>query len=190
VKVEITKDIQATLISVKIQYNADEFGVAMELILEDLRRHPERAHQSVIVASTGWDEPGFDTYEKVKQDQECQKMYALDIRKILSLGVPIVCAAGNYAERPGRGNIDSLPMLFSDETTPIINVGAADYNGQRAPFSQGGSQVTIYAPGVDIEVPFKIDHQTKTVPGTSVGKYFGSLPFLLKSQNTNKLKSY
>jgi hypothetical protein len=177
---------QATLVSVKTGYDSDEILAGINLILDDIRARPGREHRSVVVVSGGWYEPDKKTYEKVKNDHGLQVMYGNDIRALLELGVPIVCATGNDAQKPGRETIDSLPALFADETTPIINVGAVDSNGERAPFSQGGGQVTIYAPGVDIEILYKYDDQQKIEFGTSLGKRSLIFSCLLQSSQATE----
>jgi hypothetical protein len=123
------------------------------------------------VVSKGWQEPGVKTYAQLKETAKLQLYYGDPLRDLLKLGVPVVCAAGNNAKVAGRENIDHLPALWQDEETPVINVGGAGYDGKRADFSQGGSQVTIYAPGVDIEIPTARDFNSKTEYGTSLCKY-------------------
>lgn len=144
----------------------------MDMVLEDLEANPDRQHRSVITFASGWQISKYDanTYEKLKNIEELQTTFGKTLRKVLNLGVPFVCAAGNYRQEPGRDNIDTMPALFQDEDTPLINVGAADYEGKRARMSQGGNQLTIYAPGVDIAVPQKEDFQEGIASGTSLGQ--------------------
>lgn len=141
------------------------------MVLKDIEDN-KRQKKSVILMAGGWQEEGTDTgtYEKLKNSKVMHDWYGNGLRAILNIGVPIVCAAGNYANQQGRENIDTVPPLFQDEDTPLINVGAADYEGKRLAMSQGGNQVTIYAPGLDIVIPRKNDFETELQSGTSVGE--------------------
>ncbi|KAH7392248.1 peptidase S8/S53 domain-containing protein [Phaeosphaeria sp. MPI-PUGE-AT-0046c] len=161
---------EATLISVKMTFDSLDFSAAISMVLDDLEANPGREHRSVISFAGGWGEVDRDanTYEKLKNDDVLQREFGYTLRRIMNLGVPIVCASGNYGEKQGRENIDTLPALFQDEDTPLINVGAADYEGKRAPSSQGGSQLTLYAPGVDIIIPQNTDFQSRKGSGTSL----------------------
>lgn len=139
---------------------------AFELVKADLAVHEDRKPKSVVVIAKGWNEDGANTYDLLKKKDDLQ-VYGDSLRDLLKLGVPVVCAAGNDAQIRGSEDIDHLPALFQDEDTPIINVGAAGYDGKRASFSQGGSQLTIYAPGIDLEIPTSTDFNFKIVSGTS-----------------------
>lgn len=143
---------------------------SFKLVLQDLKANPDHARQSVVVVARGWQEDGKKTYADVIKDDVFVNLHAGSLRQILGLGVPVVCAAGNYAEQQGRQDIDTLPMLFQYDATPLINVGAANYDGSRRAASQGGSQLTLYAPGQDVEVPQRIDFQSQLESGTSMGE--------------------
>ena len=68
------------------------------------------------------------------------------LQEISALGAVLVATAGN--EAPDRPDIYKYPALFVDEGIPeLIVVGAATMDSRRAPFSQVGSQVAVYAPG-------------------------------------------
>jgi major intracellular serine protease len=151
-----------------------EFQFTFELILEDLKTHPERAHRSVILISMGTESPS--TLKDSKEDEADQEIFEIPIKRLLDLGVPIICAAGNYADNPNRQNIDSQPALYQAEDTPIINVGAADFTGERYAKSQTGNQLTLYAPGVGIEYG-EFDIGKKLLTGTSLGKYMITVLF-------------
>ena len=67
-------------------------------------------------------------------------------------GAIIVIPAGNNAKR--SLNVDTFPALFTvdrRDPLPLIVVGAVDDYGARAPFSQTGRLVTVWAPGVDVQ---------------------------------------
>lgn len=84
------------------------------------------------------------------------------------MGVRIVLASGNNDQAP---DIDALPQLLSDEATPFIVVGAADYDGSRRAGSQGGDQLTIYAPGDICPLQSRIDFEEVNDSGTSIGTF-------------------
>lgn len=149
-------------------YSEVDFLHAFNLISDDLKAHPERQDRSVVLMASGSAE--HDTYDNVKGNKEWQENYEFPIRKILTMGVPIVLAAGNYGKEPSRHNIDSRPQIYQSEDMPLINVGAANYDGDRIPMSQMGPLLTVYAPGENVEGLSKNDFNSKTETGTSVGK--------------------
>lgn len=51
---------------------------------------------------------------------------------------------------------------------PLIVVGAVDWLGRRASFSQAGPLLTVSAIGVDVECAGQVTNSTKRVSGTSV----------------------
>jgi hypothetical protein len=147
----------------------NEVGNAFDLIFANIQAHPERAHQSVVLIASG-SEDAY-SYAIAKADETIRSIYEGGIQQILGLGIPIVCAAGNNAEKPGRQNIDTLPSVLQDENTPLINVGAADYEGNRILMSQHGSQLTVYAPGYLVESQSPVDLSPIVSTGTSNRKY-------------------
>jgi hypothetical protein len=146
-----------------------DFKLAFDLIIENLKAHPERAHRSVILIASGSEEKW--TYADVKADRWSQNVYEPGLRELSSLGVPIVCAAGNEANDPARQNIDSLPAAYQDDDTPIINVAAAAFDGNRLSMSQHGPQLTMYAPGDQLESQPVDDITVGRNSGSSVGMY-------------------
>jgi subtilisin family serine protease len=69
------------------------------------------------------------------------------IKILLDLGVVVVVAAGNFAQRQ-----EFYPAAFSREPVgadrvPVISVGALNVNGTKASFSNDGGWVTAWAPG-------------------------------------------
>ena len=148
-------------------YSELDFANAFELITDDLEAHPERQDRSVILIASGSEEP--ETYDRVKGDVKWQKNYEIPMEGLLAMGVPIVLAAGNYAEKPNRQNIDSRPQIYQSEDMPLINVGAASYEGERISMSQSGPRLTVYAPGEKVDGLFKDDFGSKLESGTSVG---------------------
>jgi hypothetical protein len=112
------------------------------------------------------------TYEKAMSDYWANEDWLNGIKKIQNLGVPFLCAAGNAGQDPNRLTIDTLPAVLQDKDTPIIVVGAADYEGARVPMSQLGSQLRIYAPGKEVLFQTRERGGESQNTGTSVGKKF------------------
>ncbi|KAK6346049.1 hypothetical protein TWF730_010382 [Orbilia blumenaviensis] len=71
------------------------------------------------------------------------------LRKAIEAGIHVSVAAMNSA----TDACNFSPGAFSQQI-PIINVGAADINDTRAPFSNFGKCVDVYAPGVSIVSTF------------------------------------
>ena len=63
------------------------------------------------------------------------------VSELTKLGIPVVCAAGNTAEDSGFFSPASLGSC--------ITVGAADPEGYAAHFSNYGSALDVFAPGVE-----------------------------------------
>ena len=165
--------IEAKVIPVKMQNEEAEFKNAINLIVEDLKANPDRQHRSVVVMSRGFGHiPGLARQKAFKNGRLARRTWLVPVQELFDLGVPLVLSAGNHAETLGRKEIDNMPKIFQDEDTPIINVGAADFNGERGSFSQYGQYLTLYAPGVDIEGMTREDKKAQDTPvqGTSVGK--------------------
>ncbi|KAH7347071.1 peptidase S8/S53 domain-containing protein [Pyrenochaeta sp. MPI-SDFR-AT-0127] len=142
---------KATLIPVKMTYEESDFLDAFKQILSDLSAHPERQDRSVVLVASGSEEP--DTYDNVKRELSYKYNYEIPMRSLLAMGVPIVLAAGNFAQEPNRQNIDSRPQIYQSEDIPLINSGLL---------------VTVYAPGDNVEGLFKDDFTSKVQSGTSM----------------------
>lgn len=64
------------------------------------------------------------------------------------LQVVLVAAAGDDFEKD-NSQVDTYPAAYSSDQIPMITVGALDpSSGEKTPWAQGGSAVTIYAPGI------------------------------------------
>lgn len=122
-----------------------EYLWALEDILADLQKHPERQKHSVITHSVAYSEDGGCKIATARGDAEVKAA----MQALMDMGGVIVAASGNYADKPGRGHeIDTYPALFAADDFPLIVVGACDAEGNEAPFSQGGSKLTTCALGV------------------------------------------
>lgn len=151
----------------KLSQADGDLSNALNLILHDLRLRPRRHGRSVVVTSVGVE--SGETYQNAKNDPIVQEIYDERFQQLFAMGVPFIAAAGN--EAPGRPLVDQLPMVLQDDDTPIITVGAADYDGMRASFSQTG-QVDPYAPGINVLCQTKRDGSGKVDKGgTSLGKF-------------------
>jgi hypothetical protein len=121
------------------------------MVVKDLNNHLDRQSQSVVVTSQGFDLPRM-TPEQTRVHPLVQQCYLRPIQELHQMGVPIVFATGSGANVPGGSLIsNSIPQLFQDVDTPLILVGAADYNGRRADLSLFGRLSTLYAPSVSVD---------------------------------------
>ncbi|MCA9671523.1 MAG: S8 family peptidase [Myxococcales bacterium] len=99
------------------------------------------------------------------------------IKAALQKGVIVVAAAGNQG-----GSVDNV---YPAATPGVITVGALDYQGQRASYSNYGGAVDIMAPGGALSQQLPITHQGKSnweagivstmyySPGTNNGQTWG-----------------
>lgn len=78
---------------------------------------------------------------------QCTSDEATAIDYALSKNVIVIAAAGN------DGNASNVPSCPADHAG-VIDVAAIDKNGHLDQYSHFGSDVTVAAPGVDIEVPY------------------------------------
>ncbi|KAF2832144.1 subtilisin-like protein [Ophiobolus disseminans] len=98
--------------------------------------------------------------------------YIDPVSKLTDYGIPIVLASGNYGNQDKRDIIDMIPAVMEGENFPVINVGAATLEGKAWPLTQGqgtqdGTQLTIYAVGVDVQVHDHNDGKETIDSGTS-----------------------
>ena len=120
-------------------------------------------------------------------------------------GVTVVVAAGNddvsmreegfISAYPNPSNIKlnerltMSPQQDASNTSPAsapsaITVGAIDATDAKASFSNFGTAVDVFAPGVDVlSVGIKSDTSTATLSGTSMGESLPFLPLLVESRN-------
>jgi hypothetical protein len=119
----------------------------------------------VVVTSAG--ASGY-TVDEIRRSPKLQKWFQPSLDSILGLSVPFVCAAGNDGK--DGTPIDKIPALFQEPSVPLIVVGSNEYDGSRSDFSQLGPQLTIYAPGRQVEVQTLLDFRSQKVDGTSYGK--------------------
>ena len=85
------------------------------------------------------------------------------IVEAVTQGIIIVAAAGNE----GDGDINTDEFSYPGAYPEVIQVGAVDYNGTLAYFSNTNSEVDILAPGVRVLSTF-LNHQYARMDGTSM----------------------
>jgi subtilisin family serine protease len=159
---------QAAIIPVKILFEEMDLLNGLEMAFRDIR-DKDRALKSVVVVSQAI--PGATTREKALQT-ELGIRYLTAINRLIALGTPVVMAAGNARDEEDgtREDIDLLPQVLEHpDVTPIINVGAATIEGYRVAESQGGPQLSIYAPGQTV-ISLTKDSKSTTFRGTSIGE--------------------
>lgn len=141
------------LIMLKINYTDDEVNWAFNKVWEDITKN-RRSGKSVVVFPAAWP-PTFDFsgFNDVRQT----------IQELFDINAVVVVPSGNYGDEKGRQDVDTLPGLWESKYFPLIVVGAVDDNGNIPTFSQGGSHVTTWAPGVQLSCS---GHDR---PGTSHG---------------------
>jgi hypothetical protein len=155
---------------VKVSGENEDIPEAFELIRKDIEANPGRGRRSVVFTALG--SPESWTYETAMNDYYAKEDWLDGIKDLQNLGVPFLCAAGNFGQVPNRLTIDTLPAVLQDNNTPIIVVGAADYEGARELSSQIGSQLTVYAPGKEIVYQNRDRGGEGKGTGTSLGTIF------------------
>lgn len=142
-----------------------DWNDALDLILQDLESARGQPRQSVVVTALGQLDPLSAGFTRARD------AFEPFLRRLFDLGVPFVTAAGNIG-RDGSSAIDSIPQTLQDDANPIINVGAANFQGQRTGISKFGPKLSVYAPGEQVECKLRDEFQTGPCSGTSVGKSF------------------
>jgi hypothetical protein len=155
-------------VSVKFAEETLDLAVAYRVIADDLRNYPDRQSRSVVVSANEYYIAGM-THQQVTTDPY-YRLWRQPLLDIVNMGVPFVHAAGNSANKADRQpESDALPQLLQDDDIPMIIVGAVDYHGKRADFSQLGRVSTLYAPGVNVECHTKSNGISVEKTGTSFG---------------------
>jgi Alpha-galactosyl-binding fungal lectin/Subtilase family len=175
---------QATLVAVKIGGTRKAVGKltrGLDAIREHVRTN-NRAGKSVVTISFSINKQFDPTIDLDSQLNAGQRALREAFRKLMEDSVIVVVAAGNKARTPGRQSIDTIPALFTsttDNTMPLIVVGAADKTGQPAALSQTGPQLSIWGPGVAVQVPTNQIGGATTISGTSAGKIPTAFPGII-----------
>ncbi|TEA10396.1 3-alpha-hydroxysteroid dehydrogenase/carbonyl reductase [Colletotrichum sidae] len=135
---------RANLVVVRV--TMDTFGMTKgwQAVRDDIKKNNLQGRAVLSTSTGGWLNDNAD-----RRDAEAMyDMYRILVRGIVRLDVPVLCAAGNDAQR-GYPEPHSFPALLSAEL-PVIVVGASDDAGGPAPFSQRGDLVTTWALGTDV----------------------------------------
>jgi len=122
------------------------------------------AEQDDLVAQVHVISMSFGYYSESPHDTVVTSGLWQAIQVLLSLGVVVVAAAGNYASRrrfyPAAFALESVP----DGQVPVISVGALNPNGTKAMFSNDGSWVTAWAPGGCVVSTYPTDVDASRTP--------------------------
>jgi hypothetical protein len=157
---------KATLISVKAVTTSGSVSEGLELILEDVTDiHPERADKRVVIYARHFPSEGKSPDEW--RDSNVGRQFTCLFKDLADAGVPVVVSSGNARSR--NQEIDTIPAVLEGPDVPIIVVGAASKEGRRELYSQGGDQLTVYAPGT-VNTQSKEDGKDVGVLGTSFCK--------------------
>jgi subtilisin family serine protease len=158
---------KATLISIKVKSGTggpktSDFIEGLDLAVEDLASKSDRHSKTVIISSLGLS----------NQAADADLMVPL-FKRLFDMGIPFVSSAGNLGELIPE--INKLPKTLEGPDMPIIVVGAADNNRNKAPYSQIGPHLTLYAPGG--LKGFQLQGQSKEnkVERSDSGTSFGTL---------------
>jgi subtilisin family serine protease len=92
-------------------------------------------------------------------------VYETVAARALAAGTLIVCAAGNESD---RANGFIAPINHPANCPSIMAVAAIDENAAVAPFSCGGPQLNIAAPGVDVLSSWPTPRDYRVLSGTSM----------------------
>lgn len=151
-----------------VDYTLREIGFVFDFILQDITSK-KRQKQSVVtisMASAGSVDPNRSNLVGARLRQYD------DIARLLANDVIVVTAAGNDAKEKDvngnlRVNVDTAPAVFEGPDYPLIVVGATDFTGTPAGYSQLGDHVTILGPGSKILCQDKALNAPITESGTS-----------------------
>lgn len=107
------------------------------------------------------------------------------VKEAAAAGIIICAAAGNE----GDGNPDTEEMSYPGAYHEVIEVGAIDYNGNLAYFSNTNHEVDILAPGVDVLSTY-LNGQYAKLDGTSMATphMSGAVALLMAKSATNYTK--
>jgi Subtilase family len=106
----------------------------------------------------------FGYFSESRRDQMMNSGLWYAIKLLISLGVIVVAAAGNYASRRRF-----YPAAFAQEPVPagqvpVMSVGALNVNGTKAMFSNDGDWVVSWAPGAHVVSTYPTDVDGSRTP--------------------------
>ena len=132
----------STLVAVKIPDDTEgSLAEVFETILNDITTK-NRQHHSVVT---------FSYNVQVNPTYTCWEKMALDLLKLMDIGVIITTSAGNAGPHEADSFIAMLPDRSDQFKNQLIVVGAVDFDGNKAEWSEELiHSKMLWAPGVDI----------------------------------------
>ncbi|KAK9420104.1 putative Peptidase S8/S53 domain-containing protein [Seiridium unicorne] len=150
---------KAKLVVVKMAANLlSELLDAINEVANDIYHKPDRKKKSVVTISLSSGIPAGTLNERKLKGY---------LKDLFDFDVPVVVASGNDAEEEGRSDVDEIPAIWAEDEFPLIVVGSVNAAGARSTFSQGGTHLTVHAPGEDTTCLYKAGNTLKTGSGTS-----------------------
>jgi len=132
--------------------------------LRHLAKRIARARQDDVVAQVDVVSLSFGYFSESAHDKVVTSGLWQAIKVLLSLGVVVVAAAGNYATSrkfyPAAFALEPVPA----GQVPVISVGALNPNGTKAVFSNDGHWVTAWAVGACVVSTYPIDADASRTP--------------------------
>ncbi|KGP92211.1 serine protease [Pontibacillus chungwhensis BH030062] len=137
------------------------------LILKAFDANGETSYQTIIQAiqyATKWRGPRGEKVRIISMSFGGSRDYSLlhkSIKRAVEQNILVVCAAGNQ----GDGNARTTEQMYPGFYKEVVQVGAIDYEGQMADFTNTNDEIDLVAPGVDI---------ISTYPGNRYAKLSGT----------------
>ena len=132
--------------------------------LRHLAKRIARARQDDVVAQVDVVSLSFGYFSESAHDKVVTSGLWQAIKVLLSLGVVVVAAAGNYATSrkfyPAAFALEPVPA----GQVPVISVGALNPNGTKAVFSNDGHWVTAWAVGACVVSTYPVDADASRTP--------------------------
>ncbi|MFC0524451.1 S8 family peptidase [Pontibacillus salicampi] len=139
------------------------------LILKAFDSKGHSSYQQIIKAvkyATKWRGPRGEKVRILSMSFGGSEDYAMlhrSIKNAVNQNILVVCAAGNE----GDANTRTTERLYPGYYKEVVQVGAVDFNGSLAPFSNSNDEIDLVAPGVNILSTYK-NGQYATLSGTSM----------------------
>ncbi|KAK2005473.1 serine proteinase 2 [Colletotrichum eremochloae] len=180
---------RANLVTVRIDMTPGKFRFikAWETVRDDIEKKGLRG--KAVVSSSAVFTATKDREYREKTFLELEKV----LESIIKMDVPVVCGAGNSADKPnGSTEPNTLPAVLA-ERLPVIVVGSATVDGRMSRFSQRGRLLTTWAVGEEIQCAERnTKNGLRTTEGTSfaapqiagLAAYFMSHPKFRRRLNT------
>ena len=132
--------------------------------LKHLARRIARAEARDLAAMVDVVSLSWGYFSESRHDEVVTSGLGRVIKVLLSLGVVVVAAAGNFASDrrfyPAAFALEKAP----DGGVPVISVGALNPNGTKAMFSNDGEWVTAFAPGAAVVSTYPVDVDASRTP--------------------------